>query len=94
LLRLTDEAATRVRELAAMTRTTSAGLRIAVDRRRGHAMRLSFTAGPVHGDCIVEDDGARVFLEPTAASVLEGKVLGVVDRGAGLAFVLSDEDHD
>ena len=51
------------------------GLRIVAHGDGTPSFQIALAEGPVAGDEVVEDDGARVFLEPAAAAVLDGKSL-------------------
>ncbi len=75
MLTLTDTAATEIRTLTANPEIPeSSGLRIAASPE-GDNLLLSLAAGPADGDAVVENEGARVFLEPTAAVMLDGQAL-------------------
>jgi iron-sulfur cluster assembly protein len=53
-------------------------------------LALSTAASPEPGDQVVEDQGARVFLEETAAQTLDDKVLDAqVDESGGVQFTLA-----
>jgi iron-sulfur cluster assembly protein len=43
------------------------------------------------GDEVVEQEGARVFLEPTVAVFLDDKLLDINSSDGGIAFTLSDQ---
>ena len=48
------------------------------------------TEAPQPGDQVLEEDGARVFLEETAAETLDDKVLDAqVDDNGGVQFTIS-----
>lgn len=94
MLRVTDEAAARVKDLS-LAGGPSAGLRIAVDRRGAErAVLISVADKPEENDRVVEEYGARVFLEPAAASALHDKVLSVVEKDRRLAFAFADQPRD
>jgi Fe-S cluster assembly iron-binding protein IscA len=66
------------------------GLRIAGTNDGQQAFTVSPTATPETGDQIVEEGGARVFIEPTVAPVLEETVLDAeVDDAGEVQFLLS-----
>ena len=52
---------------------------------------LDEAEGPEEGDQIVERDGARVFLDGTAAEVLADQVLGVHAHGDHFHFTFDDQ---
>lgn len=83
-LTLTDKASTVVKAIAAQsTDSESGGLRIAAD---GDAAEFNISVVPAAepSDTLVENDGARVFLDPSAAEALSEAVLDadVGDDGA------------
>lgn len=65
-----------------------AGLRISQDTPDNPALQVEPAEGPQPGDQVVEEaDGARVFLEETAAVTLGDKVLDAqVDQSGGVQF--------
>jgi Fe-S cluster assembly iron-binding protein IscA len=76
VLTLSDSASTEIRKLMAQPEVPDGGgLRIANDPAAG-GLTLALAAAPVDGDQVVDDDsGARVFLEPQAAELLDAKQL-------------------
>jgi iron-sulfur cluster assembly protein len=79
VLTVTDTAATEIRNLIAHPEIPDdAGVRIA--STPDGALTLSLAGGPAEGDAVVENAGARVFVEPEASELLEDKEL---DAGAG-----------
>jgi Fe-S cluster assembly iron-binding protein IscA len=78
MLTLTDSARDVVRELvAAGDADEEAGLRIAAEpSAEGQAaLSLSLAEAPAEGDQVLQDGDTRVFLEATAASLLDDQVL-------------------
>lgn len=76
MLALTDNATSVIRALADNAQLPDAsGLRIAMAGDGGGGLTISTAGTPEAGDQVVEDQGARVFLEPDAAQVLDDKVL-------------------
>ncbi|MGI5245931.1 adhesin [Dactylosporangium sp. CA-139066] len=72
---LTDNAVIAIQSLAAQPGAPEGGgLRIAADETRG-SLRLSLAPSPAQGDAVVEASGARLFLDQTAAEVLNDKTL-------------------
>jgi Fe-S cluster assembly iron-binding protein IscA len=66
------------------------GLRIASTHNGTENFTVQPAAGPEAGDQIVEDGGARVFLEPSAASMLGDTVLDAdVDEEGQIQFLLT-----
>jgi iron-sulfur cluster assembly protein len=76
MLALTDNATNVIRALADRPELPDAsGLRIAsVDDGAG-SLTITTAGTPELGDQVVEEEGARVFLEPGAAQILDDKVL-------------------
>jgi iron-sulfur cluster assembly protein len=79
MLMLTEDAIQAVRGLVSSPPTVpdDAGLRI-VGQREGEAeigLQLELAEAPAEDDQVIEEEGARVFLEPEAAAFLEDKVL-------------------
>jgi iron-sulfur cluster assembly protein len=76
MLVLTDNATSVIRALADNAELSDAsGLRIAMADGNGGGLTISTAGTPEAGDQVVEDQGARIFLEPDAAQVLDDKVL-------------------
>lgn len=68
------------------------GLRIAGEQ--GGAEHLSVTAAgmPEEGDQVVEDQGARVYLEANAAALLDDKVLdAAIDDEGRIGFMVAPQ---
>ena len=80
LLTLTEHAQTAVRTLTQDPQAPdNAGLRITP----GHeGLELMLVAEPVPGDALIEDGGARVFVEPQAAMLLDEQTLDAQVEGA------------
>jgi Fe-S cluster assembly iron-binding protein IscA len=92
VLTLTDNASTEIRRLMDQPEVPDGGgLRIANDPAGG-GLTVTLAAGPADGDAVVDDAGARVFLEAQAAELLEDKAL---DAGVGsdgqLQFALAPQ---
>jgi iron-sulfur cluster assembly protein len=69
----------------------SGGLRIARPAEGdepGAGFELSVSALPAEDDQVVEEYGAQVFLEPTAADVLDDRKLDADVQGDQVRFVL------
>ena len=91
MLTLTENASTVVKTIVEQSETDQrAGLRISQDAVDSPALHVIATEAPQPGDQVLEEDGARVFLEETAAETLEDKVLDArVDDNGGVQFTLS-----
>jgi len=88
-LSLTENAATEIRNIVANPEVPdSAGVRITSAPTGG--LTLSLAAEPVAGDTVVDESGARVFLEPTAADLLATMTLDAnVDPQGQLQFAVA-----
>ncbi len=90
MLTITSEAAQAVREIRESNDLPdSAGLRITAEQEGDDvSIDLDFTEAPEAGDAIVEEAGARVFLDGQAAELLSGVELGVEAHGDHVHFQL------
>jgi Fe-S cluster assembly iron-binding protein IscA len=72
------------------------GLRIssapATGNGHGPALVLDLAPEPRDEDQVVETDGAQVFLDPSIAPSLRGKVLDAHVEGEQLEFAVLDDD--
>jgi iron-sulfur cluster assembly protein len=83
MLMLTDPAVTAVRNLTHQPNAPEgAGLRIATDPTRG-ALTLTVTPAPWTGDAVIDTEGARLFLDAEAATMLDDKALDVATDAEG-----------
>jgi iron-sulfur cluster assembly protein len=91
VLTLTDNAATEIRNLVAQPEVPDdGGVRIASNGQG--ALTLALAAEPAAGDAVVEDSGARVFLEPAAGQLLDDKLLDAgVDPDGQVQFTLVEQ---
>ena len=88
MLTLTENASTVVKTIVDQSEASQeAGLRISQDTPDSPALHVIATDAPQPGDQVLEEDGARVFLEETAAETLDNKVLDAqVDDNGGVQF--------
>ncbi|HVB44143.1 MAG TPA: Fe-S cluster assembly protein HesB [Streptosporangiaceae bacterium] len=95
MLTLTDSAVSAIRDLTSqMELPADTGLRIMAQGEGAPSFQLALAEGPVAGDQVVEEGGARVFVEATAAAELDDKALDAqVNEQGSLAFSLSDQEH-
>ena len=91
MLTLTDNAVLVIRDLTAQQEVPDgAGLRIATDADAG-ALTLSLAEAPAQGDQVVDDSGARIFLDSDAAQLLDDKALdAAVDAQGAVRFGLAE----
>lgn len=92
MLTLTENAVQVIRSLTDQPEVPEgAGLRIATDPTAG-ALTLSLAAEPVAGDQVVDEAGARLFLESTAAEILDDKALdAAVDPNGAVQFAVAEQ---
>jgi Fe-S cluster assembly iron-binding protein IscA len=95
MLTLTPNAATVIRALveASDLPHDAAGLRIANESDEATALSLSLAAVPAEDDQVVDESGARVFLAPQAAMLLDDKALDAATDGQGnLQFGITEPE--
>ena len=94
LLALTDNAVEAVREIVSSSDEASetGGLRMVAERAGTQAnFQLSVVPLPAEDDEVIDEQGARVFLEPDAASLLDDKVLDASVEQDQVAFTIADQ---
>jgi Fe-S cluster assembly iron-binding protein IscA len=91
VLTLTENASTVVRSIVDQSGgTAQGGLRISQDAPDSPALHVIPSEAPQPGDQVLEEDGARVFLEETAATTLDDKILDAqVDDNGGVQFTIA-----
>lgn len=91
MLTLTENASTVVKTLVDQ-QEQAGGLRISQDSLDSPALHVIPSAEPQPGDQVVEQSGAKVFLEETAATTLDDKVLdALVDPNGGVQFNIAPQ---
>jgi iron-sulfur cluster assembly protein len=94
LLALTDSAVEAVKSIVSSSNEASetSGLRMVAERAVTRAnFHLSVVPLPAEDDEVIDEQGARVFLEPEAASLLEEKVLDANPEEDQVAFTIADQ---
>jgi iron-sulfur cluster assembly protein len=94
LLALTDNAVEAVRDIVSSSDEASetSGLRMVAEREGMQAnFQLSVVPLPAEDDEVIDEQGARVFLEPKAASLLDDKVLDASVEQDQVAFTIADQ---
>jgi iron-sulfur cluster assembly protein len=94
LLALTDNAVEAVRDIVSSSdeATETSGLRMVAEREGMQAnFQLSVVPLPAEDDEVIDEQGARVFLEPKAASLLDDKVLDATVEQDQVAFTIADQ---
>lgn len=91
MVTLTENAASVIRALVDRPELgEEAGLRVASPSNGTQGFVVSTAPSPQAGDAVVDDEGARVFLEQAAAVALEDKVLDArVNDEGGVEFLLA-----
>ena len=91
MLTLTENASTVVKNIANQTPDAAgSGLRIAAIDADSTELNLAVVTSPEAADDVVETDGALVFLEPTASTLLDDKVLDArVDDNGSVSFAIA-----
>ena len=91
MLDLTENATSVIRSIADRPELPDdAGLRVASGAGDSGQLSVAATGAPEQGDLIVEKEGARVFLDPQAAVILDDKVLDAqVGEQGKVEFLLS-----
>jgi iron-sulfur cluster assembly protein len=94
LLALTDNAVEAVEQIVSSSDVDSEvrGLRVVAEREGAETyFQLAVVPLPAEDDEVIEEDGARVFLDPEAASLLDDKVLDVSVEQNQLAFTIGNQ---
>jgi iron-sulfur cluster assembly protein len=97
LLALTDNAVEAVKGLVSFSdeAVATSGLRLVADQVGNQvSFQLSVVTLPAEDDEVIEEQGARVFLEPQAASLLDDKVLDASLEEDRVAFAIADQAED
>ena len=90
MLTLTEHAQTAVRTLTQDPQAPeSAGLRITPGN---DGLELMLVAEPVPGDALIDDGGARVFVEPQVAQLLDEQTLDAQVEDGNVNFFLASPD--
>jgi iron-sulfur cluster assembly protein len=96
VLTLTSDAAEAVKTIAEASPEVpnDSGLRIhAQPTGEGEVgFKLTMVESPDEGDQVIEEAGARVFVEHEAALILEDKILDATVVGDRVQFSLSEQD--
>ena len=94
MLALTDSAVEAVKNIVSSSEEVAetGGLRMVAERAGTQAnFQLSVVPLPAEDDEVIEDQGARVFLEPEAASLLDDKILDASIEQDQVAFTIADQ---
>lgn len=94
MLALTDSAVEAVKSIVSSAEQASetSGLRMVAERAGTQAnFHLNVVTLPAEDDEVIDEQGARVFLEPEAASLLDDKVLDASVEQDQVAFTIADQ---
>ncbi|GAB3171492.1 iron-sulfur cluster biosynthesis family protein [Micromonospora palomenae] len=93
MLTMTDNAVMVIRDLALQQDVAQdGGLRIAADTDAG-SLTIELVPEPAQGDKVVDNQGARIFLDPDAAELLEDtSVDAVVDDEGVVQFGFTERE--
>jgi iron-sulfur cluster assembly protein len=94
LLALTDSAVQAVKRVVLSSDEVSetSGLRMVAEQTGMQtSLQLSVVPLPAEDDEVIEEHGARVFLEPEAASLLDDKVLDASVVQDQVAFTIAEQ---
>ena len=97
MLTLTTDGAAAVREILASEPDLSAGagLRISAEAHGDHYhLGIDLVDGPEDGDHVIEESGARVFVEEALLDELDGVALHAEEDDEGLSFTFVELDGE
>ena len=95
MLALTDNAVEAVQEILSSSEDAPemGGLRLVAEPVGAEMnFQLSVVALPGEDDEVIEEQGARLFLDPEAASLLGDKILDARIESNQVAFTIADQD--
>jgi iron-sulfur cluster assembly protein len=92
MLAISETAAEAIRGLVAAPEVPDgAGVRITAPLTEGSGFELSIAGTPAEDDEVVEEQGAQVFLEPSAAALLEDKRLEAQVEAGQVTFAIAEQ---
>lgn len=97
VLAISHGAAIAIKQIVDLSQISEGGgLRISAEPVDDESIRLDLTIAdnPEPGDALVEGEGASVFVEHTAAIVLDDKVLDATVEGDRVSFQISEQSLD
>lgn len=95
MLTLSNTAADAIKQIVTSSQVGDAGgVRLAVrtDDQNSAKLELTVTPRPAPGDARVEEDGANVFVDPSATLLLQDKHLDANMSAEGPSFSIEDQD--
>jgi iron-sulfur cluster assembly protein len=97
MLALTDSAVQAVKHIVSSVEDVpeTGGLRMVAEPTAEQVnFQLSVVPLPAEDDEVIEEQGARVFLEQEAASLLDDKILDATEEQNQVAFTISERAED
>jgi Fe-S cluster assembly iron-binding protein IscA len=92
MLTLTENASTILKQISSQTEGEEAALRITAQPDEAGSFGISPSDQPEPGDQIVEQAGAKLYLEGQAAEVLDDKILDAgVDEAGNVQFAIGQQ---
>ena len=94
MLALTDNAVEAVEQIVSSSEVDSEarGMRVVAERAATETyFHLTVVPVPAEDDEVIEESGARIFLDPEASALLEDKVLDVSVERNQLAFTIGNQ---
>lgn len=95
VLSLTDRAAARVRDIVAAAEDGAEGIRLGI--KKGGCAGMEYTVAlvrqPDPADDVVEADGARIFVEPSASLFLLGTEMDFEETKFSAGFVFRNPNQ-
>ena len=90
MVKISDEAAEKGKQILNVERKTEWGLRIytAGSSCCGPSFGMDINEHPAEGDEVIEKNGLRVFIDKTASEKLDGMELHYIEEGDSAGFVL------
>lgn len=95
VMRLTEAAAVRIRDILAKADRPVAGLRVGVTKGgcAGMSYKIEFADAMKPGDEVVEDKGVRVLIDPTAVLFLLGTEMDYKTDKLAAQFVFNNPNQ-
>ncbi|MFC5068287.1 Fe-S cluster assembly scaffold SufA [Flaviflagellibacter deserti] len=95
IMRLTDRAADRVREIMERSQSSAAGLRVGVKKGgcAGMEYTMDYAAEAQPGDEVIEDKGVKVLIDPKAVLFLLGTEMDYVTEKMASRFVFNNPNQ-
>ena len=95
VMKLTDAAATRIKELMSQSERPIAGLRVGVKNGgcAGMSYTMEYAEGAKPGEDVVEDKGVKVFVDPKAVLFLLGTEMDYQTTKLAAQFVFKNPNQ-